>query len=1063
MFAKRLNLSSILYVIFFLSGATGLVYEVIWVRLTGLVFGNTSHAISTVLGAFMAGLALGSWKLGRKADRATSPLRIYGLLEIGIGISAALVPLAFRVLDIVYREIAPAVSSVPGGAGVIRFGASFIVLITPTFLMGGTLPVLTRFFTERLEDVERKVGVLYALNTFGAAAGSLLAALVLIPGIGNIRTTLIIASINIAIGLFAVGMSSRAKGEGRAQVERKADTTIAAGADDIRSSDPVADRLVLTTLAVSGFVSMMYEVSWTRALSAIIGSSTYAFSIMLVTFLIGIALGSSIISRRKPVATLRLLGRMQLGVATGGVVFLIGYRAAPYALLGMIRAFSYTFPALLTIQFVLCACLMILVTICMGASFPIASQLYSSKFTILGRSVGNIYSVNTIGAIIGSLVAGFALMPVIGTERTILVGLFFNSAIALLLLTEAKTSRLAQALATVLLLIATVSMRGGVFWKPDLMDRGILVYSKALDARPELTMNEHYEDTDVVYFKEGNNATISVRKGENYLALRTNGKVDASNRDDMITQLTVGWLPVFYHPNPKNALVIGYGSGVTVGAITSFKEVEGIDCIEIEPAVYGAGPWFSEINRKSYENPRVHLTFNDARNYMNTTRKKYDIIISEPSNPWIAGVASLFTSEFYDRAAEVLNPDGVFAQWIQLYELDPEDLRMVLYEVQRKFPEVSVWVTDSDLIIITGSQKETLDTARIARSVKSDPRMVRDFREFLHSETPEGLLAYYVMSTEAVRKFASKARRNTDDHPLLEFHAPRRLFADTRDLNIDLLYESKDGLLPQGAEVNDLEAAYAGMIEPLLAFKRSHVANQAMALLAQVPKKEEASLQLAIAKLKMDSADWEGAEEALKQADSQIKSDSPTMGEKEEMTGLLYESLGNLDEAKKHFERSVKVEPKRPLPLRRLAELAAKDQSWTDASNWMQQYLETKPQQLGHYWAVLGDYRLAAEQIEAGSQALETALRLDPYVYWAHFRMARVFEKNKDTDSAIKQYEFLVRYAFDRDPDIYVKLATLYKDSGRKRDALRVLEKGRRILATNPAIYRLYREVLDGG
>src|SRR5207244_975491 len=231
---------------------------------------------------------------------------------------------------------------------------------------------------------------------------------------------------------------------------------------------------------------------------------------------------------------------------------------------------------------------------------------------------------------------------------------------------------------------------------------------------------------------------------------------------------------------------------------------------------------------------------------MNMTRKQYDIIISEPSNPWIAGVASLFTAEFYDRAAEVLNPDGVFAQWIQLYELNPEDLRMVLYEVQRKFPEVSVWVTDSDLIIIATRQKQKLDMARVARIVRSDPSMIRDFRDFLHSDTPEGLLSYYVMSSEAVRKFASKARRNTDDHPLLEFHAPRQLFADTRDLNIDLLYEAKDGLLPQGADVADLEAAYSGMVEPLLIFKRSNLANQAMALLAQAPKREEASLQIAI-------------------------------------------------------------------------------------------------------------------------------------------------------------------------------------------------------------------------
>jgi spermidine synthase len=1057
MFGNRLNSKSIFYVIFFLSGATGLVYEVIWVRLTGVVFGNTSHAISTVLGAFMAGLALGSWKLGPKADRARSPLRMYGLLEIGIGISAALVPLIFRAFDSFYWTIAPSVASIPGGAGVVRFGTSFLILLAPTFLMGGTLPVLTRFFTERIDEVERKVGVLYALNTFGAAAGSLLAALVLIPGIGNIRTTLIIAAINVAIGLVALWLSGAVESKAR-EAEPHALAVDVAG---MRSSNPAADRLVLMTLAVSGFVAMMYEVAWTRALAAMIGSSTYAFSIMLVTFLIGIALGSSIISRRRPVASFRLLGVMQLGVAFGGLVFIAGYLAAPYVLFSLVRAFHYSFPAILTVQFILCAGLMILATLSMGATFPVASQLYSSKFVVLGRSIGNIYSVNTVGAILGSLVAGFVLMPMIGTERTILAGLFFNSAMALLLLTEAKTARTAQVISIALLLIATVSMRGGVFWKAEALDRGILVYSKSFEARPELTIDEHYQDTDVVYFKEGNNATISVRKGENYIALRTNGKVDASNRDDMITQLTVGWLPAFYHPNPKNALVIGYGSGVTVGAVTSIQEIEDIDCIEIEPAVFDAGSWFSEINRKSYENPRVHLTFNDARNYMNMTRKQYDIIISEPSNPWIAGVASLFTSEFYDRAAEVLRPNGVFAQWIQLYELDPEDLRMVLYEVQRKFPEMSLWVTDSDLIIIATRQKQQLDMARIAEIVKSDPSMVRDFREFLHSETPEGLLAYYVMSTEAVSRFASKARRNTDDHPLLEFHAPRQLFSDTRDLNIDLLYEAKDGLLPQAAEVADLEAAYSGMIEPFLAFRRGNLANQAMAMLAQVPKKEEASLQLAIAKLNIDSANFGRAEEALKQAASQIKPDSPIMGEKEELMGLLYESLGQTGEAKRHFELSVQAEPTRPLPLRKLAELAAKDQSWTEAARWMQLYLETNPQQLGHYWSVLGDYWLAAEQVEPGSQALETALRIDPYVYWGHFRMARVFEKNKETEDAIKQYEFLLRYAFDRDPDVYINLATLYKDAGRTRDALRVLTKGRRILGTNPAIYRLYREVLE--
>src|SRR5437762_75836 len=201
----------------------------------------------------------------------------------------------------------------------------------------------------------------------------------------------------------------------------------------------------------------------------------------------------------------------------------------------------------------------------------------------------------------------------------------------------------------------------------------------------------------------------------------------------MITQLAVGWLPVFYHSNPQSALVIGYGSGVTVGAVAGIKAVAEIDCIEIEPAVFAAAPWFSEINRRSYESPKLHMIFNDARNYMNVTRKKYDVIISEPSNPWIAGVASLFTAEFYDRAAQVLKRDGIFAQWIQLYELDPEDLRMILYEIQRKFPEVSVWVTDSDLIVIGSRQPQKLDVGRLAQIVSADPSMVHDFRDFLHA------------------------------------------------------------------------------------------------------------------------------------------------------------------------------------------------------------------------------------------------------------------------------------------------------------------------------------------
>jgi spermidine synthase len=1093
-------MQGILYIVFFLSGATGLVYEVIWVRLTGLVFGNTSLAISTVLGAFMAGLALGSWKLGQKADRAPNPLRVYGLLELGIGVSAALVPLAFRALDSFYSAVAPSLSSTPGAIGFVRFGTSFVILLAPTFFMGGTLPVLSRFFTENLRDVERKVGTLYALNTFGAAAGTLLAALVLIPVLGNRATTLLIASMNLGIGLLALHLSRRA--EPGSEFERSV--------DESRPPDPTADRLILLTLAVSGFVSMLYEVSWTRALSAIIGSSTYAFSIMLVTFLVGIALGSSLISRWKPAASLRALGILQMGIAIGGLVFLVGYLFAPYVVIALIRAFFYSFPAVLTIQFVVSSLLMILATLCMGATFPLASQLYSSKVSVLGRNVGNIYSVNTVGAIAGSLLAGFVLIPVIGTERTILVGVFFNSAMALLLLTGALRpashgapsnngptlsqrgegpvpvnpspsgrgwreapgegrrapvsppgARPIRAAAVILLLIATFSMRGGFFWTPDSLDRGILIYSHQFESRPELTINEHYEDTDVVYYKEGNNASISVRKGENYLGLRTNGKVDASNRGDMMTQLAIGFLPALHHPSPKSTLVIGYGSGVTVGAIAAFKEVEHIDCVEIEPAVIGAAAWFTDVNRRSYENPKVNLIFDDARNYMNTTRKQYDVIISEPSNPWIAGVASLFTAEFYDRAAEVLKDDGVFAQWVQLYELDPENLRMVLKEFQRKFPEVSLWVTDSDLLMVGTRHPQQLDADRLARLAESDPSIARDLQEFLHLSHAEGFPAYYVMSSKAVREFASTARRNTDDHPLLEFHAPRQLFTDTKDLNVELLYQGKDGLLPPGAQGN-FERVYAGMIEPLLFMNRSNLANQAMAVLAQVGQENKSFLPMSIARLNLNSGNLKRAEDSLHQADTQIPPESPLTGEKEMLWGALNDATGDAAEATRHYELSAHAQPPWPVSLRRLADIHAADQKWGDAAVWMERYTATNPIGAARYWAAIGSFYIADKQPDPGVKALQTALELDPYIYSARYQMARLFEQGNDAENAIKQYEFLVKYAFDRDPDVYVKLATLYKNAGRLRDAQRVLAKGTRILPTNPGIYRLYREVQGG-
>lgn len=1049
-----------LYWIFFLSGATGLVYEVIWVRLTGLVFGNTSHAIAVVLGAFMCGLALGSWKLGRYSDRVPSALKLYGTLEIGIGISAALVPFVFRSLHSVYWAVTPSIQGIPGGSVFLRFITSFAVLLVPTFLMGGTLPVLAKFFTQTVQEVQRKVGVLYALNTFGAAFGTLAAALYFIPQLGNIRTTLLIAALNVGIGIFAIVLDKRWALSAAAAPE--SEQTLNEDATPTVPADSNTAALVLITLAGSGFVSMLYEVAWTRALTAMIGSSTYAFSIMLVTFLIGIAVGSSIASRLKTVATLRLLGLTQLGIAIGGLIFLTGYMVAPLVVIGALRALFYSFPAMLATQFIVCAFLMIVATICMGATLPIASQIYSSRVKLLGRSIGNIYSVNTLGAIAGSLMAGFVLVPWIGTERTILAGLFFNAAMSALILSSpsaAKRIDIPKWAAVALLLLATVSMKGQVFWTPESLDQGIIVYAKMLDAHPEYTIDEHYIDTDVVYFKEGNNATISARRGEDYVGLRTNGKVDASNKDDMTTQLMIGFLPFLYHSNPKNAMIVGYGSGVTVGAATTFKEVDSIDCLEIEPAVVGAGPVFTSINRKSYENPKVHIMYDDARNYMNTTRKQYDVIISEPSNPWIAGVASLFTAEFYDRAVQVLKPDGVFAQWVQLYELDPEDLRMILHEFQAKFPEVSAWNAGGDLILIGTKQPQHLNMERWNRLAMDDASVAQNLRQYMRSSTPEGLLAFYVTSSDPIRKFAETSRRNTDDHPLLEFHAPRELYNNTRELNVGLLYDTKDGLLPTGARIPDMQKAYSGMVQPFLHMDRSNLANQAMAMLSQLDHPEPGAVELAMARISLGQDNADTADMQLKKARDVMKPGSPLTAEREEIWGLVGEKLGTNEDAITHFTAAAAADPNRPVPPRRLADLNGQKKDWAQAARWMEQYVKVEPAATGHELALLGDYYMASKDLDKALATFKASLQKDPYTFLAYYNLARLFEEEKQPDDAIQQYEWMMHYAIDRDSEVYVKLVNLYKAKGGKTKEIReVLARGHRLYPTNIPIYRLYRE-----
>jgi tetratricopeptide (TPR) repeat protein len=314
------------------------------------------------------------------------------------------------------------------------------------------------------------------------------------------------------------------------------------------------------------------------------------------------------------------------------------------------------------------------------------------------------------------------------------------------------------------------------------------------------------------------------------------------------------------------------------------------------------------------------------------------------------------------------------------------------------------------------------------------------------------------MGSDQVRKFAEGAGHNSDDLPLLEFHAPRQLFRETRILNVTLLYENKDGLVPEGAELGDRERAYSSMIEPFLDMERTNLANQALGMLSQAAPPGAASVHLAIAQIAYDRGELEGADAELQLARDSAAPDAPIVANIEEMRGLIREKFGDSEGAIEHYKASVEVEPQRLLPLKRISELYGIRKDYVNGAQWMEKYVAAEPLSLGHQYGILGDYYFAAEDVPNGTRALRKGVEVDPYTFWVRYRLAQILEEQKDSKGAIEQYEIALRYGFDREPEIYNRLSALYKSMGRSADAARLIRTGLRLFPTNSELYRLYRE-----
>lgn len=741
-----------------LSGAAGLVYETAWLRMLGPAVGSTALGVCLLLSVFMGGLALGSWRLGALADRHPAPLRLYAGLEVSLAACGLALPWLFRS------------AATPWAA---------LLLAVPTALMGGTLPALMRALSGA-RSAGRDGAELYFANTAGAAAGVLAGGLLLVPALGVSRACAAAAAANAAAAVLGwwASLSWAAPAEG-------------AGAPAPSSAEPTegpAGWPVWACFAVLGAAGLAFETVWTRLLALVTGSTAQAFTLALAVFLIGTAAGSRLAARRVDGLSRRrgALGLLLVLLAGAALASTASFHALPWLYLRVISLFGdgARGPA----DAAAAGVVFLLPAVLMGMSFPFFTRLADRPGERGGR-FGLAYAANAAGAVTGSWLAAFVLVPHWGLSGAAAAfpPLYGLLGAALMALEEDRRFRPLTPWAVMAALGAWALCPA---LPPELIHSGVFLYDAGLAhaARDPQRLVRQQSGRSLLYAEDGVHASVSVwRQPSGQLSLVINGKPDASTGAvDMPTQSLLGHLPLLSLRAagrvPRRVLVVGLGSGVTAAAVLRHP-VESVDVVEIEPAVARAAAYFAAANRGALADPRLRLAAGDGRGFLRAAAGGYDAIISEPSNPWIAGMSHLFTTEFFAAARDRLAPGGVLCQWLPLYAMTPEALASALETLRGAFPHVSAWRWKADLLLIASSEPARLDWDRL-EGLLQDSGVAADLAPHGLAHAPD-LLALRVGGREGLGVLARGAPRHTDDRPVLEYLRPRSLHDElTASVNV---------------------------------------------------------------------------------------------------------------------------------------------------------------------------------------------------------------------------------------------------------------------------------------
>jgi spermidine synthase len=733
----------------FLSGISALIYQVVWLRLLSLTFGVTVHAASTVLAAFMGGLALGSYLAGRFADRSKHPLRLFGFVELQVGLCGVIAPAALGGVHALYVALASRMPESPVIMGIVRFLLPSMVLIVPTALMGATLPLVVRSSLTRLEGLGTRVGLLYASNTAGAIAGALLAGFYLIPQAGLRRSSLLAAAANAFVGITATTMSLLRE---RAAVIAPAEP----GHEGVSTAEPelpsAVRKLVLMVFAVSGFASLALEVVWFRVLVIFLGPTTYAFTVMLATVLAGIALGSYLITplMRRRFDWLQMLAALQIAAAFAALQSFVPLRRAPRVPGWLEPLFAGT-PIHDVLPAALASVLAILPTaICFGLAFPIGLRLWagaSGDDRRTAERIGLFYSANVCGGILGSIAAGFLLLPALMSRGSLITiaSLFLLSGLAI----QAALLRRRP----VLSLVTAAAAVGFVALVSEV---------------PRSSASSRFRGgTPVLFHEEGAQTTVTVAGtgGTGDRVMYLDGRHQANDSPDMVfIHRRIGLLPAMLHPNPRRALVVGLGGGVTAGALSQYPGLA-VDVIELSSGVVRGSDQFRHVNFDVLRQPNVRIRVDDGRNYLLRTRTAYDIITADAIIPNHAGANNLYSTEYFSLVRNALAPGGIALHW-NGGSTDSE-YRLILGAFVKAFPQTTLW---GDGKLLVGWKDTPAPSLARLEAMLNDPAM-RRLLSLMHVEKYDHLARMFRANPEQVHRLVADGPYLTDDKPLIEYFA----------------------------------------------------------------------------------------------------------------------------------------------------------------------------------------------------------------------------------------------------------------------------------------------------